>query len=59
MHYTIFSDSVAEIERASTDGPDPGQALARAVIELEGLLIGRGCSVTIRWTPAHKDMEGN
>lgn len=28
----------------------PGQAFARAIIELKELLIKRGCSVTIRWT---------
>ena len=42
-----------------TDRCGPGQALANAIIELEELLSRRGCSVTIRWTPAHKGVEGN
>ena len=42
-----------------SDRTGPGQALARAVIELERLLILRGCTVAIRWTPAHKGVEGN
>ena len=36
-----------------------GQALARVIVKLGGLLIERGCSVTIRWTPAHKGVEEN
>lgn len=56
---TIFSDSTAAIERACADQPRPGQALAKAIIELEGLLIERWCTVTIRWTSAPKAVEGN
>ena len=40
--YTIFSDSAVTIERVFTDRAGPGQALARAVIKLEGLLVERG-----------------
>ena len=56
--YTIFSDSTGAIEQVCADRAGPGQASARAVIELEGLLVEKGCSVTIRWTPAHKGVEG-
>ena len=55
MDYTSFSDSTPAIERAVTDRAGPGQALARAIIELEELLV----SVTTRWTPAYKGVEGN
>lgn len=58
-NYTIFSDSTAAIERATAGRAGPNQALARANIELEGLLIETGCSVTLRWAPAHKGVEGN
>ena len=42
MGYTIFSDSMAAIERVLTDRTGPIQTLARVVIELERLLIERG-----------------
>ena len=42
---------------AGRAGPD--QALARATIELEGELIEKGYSVTIRWNPAHREVKGN
>ena len=42
MDYTIFSDSMAAIERVLTDRAGPIQALTRAVIELERLLTERG-----------------
>lgn len=38
-------------------GCGPGQALAKP-IELEELLSRRGCSVTIRWNPAHEGVKG-
>lgn len=42
-----------------TDRSGPGLASAKAIIELEELLNRRGCSITIRWTPAHEGVEGN
>ena len=56
--YTIFSDSTAAINRVMMDQRGPGQALARTV-ELGDLLGRRGCSVTLRWTPAHKGVVRN
>ena len=56
VDYAIFSDSTAAIERATTDRVGPDQALARAIIKLEELLIRRGCSVTIRWPSAHEGL---
>ena len=57
--YTIFSESTAAIERVLAGRPGPGQALAKAVIEFERLLIESKCTATIRWTPAHKGVGGN
>ena len=56
--YTIPSDLTAAIERISTDRAGACQALARQIIELEGLVIEREYSTTWR-TPAHRGMEGN
>ena len=54
-----FSDSTASVERVLADRAGPSQAPVRVVIGLERLLIERGCTVTIRWTPAHRGVEGN
>lgn len=56
--HTISSNSIATINRA-TDRPGPGQALAMAIITTGEQLRTRGCSATIRWTPARKGIEGN
>ena len=40
------------------DRSGPREALAKAIVELERLLGGKGCSVTIRWAAAHKGVEG-
>ena len=58
-NYTIFSDPTTTIDRVCTDQPGSGHAPARTVIQLERIFIERGCAVTIRWTPAHKGVEGN
>ena len=42
--YTAFSDSVAALSRALTDRTGPGQAFARATIEISERLGARGCS---------------
>lgn len=57
--YTVFSDSTAAISRAQTGGIGPGQAFSRAIIEASERLKNRGCSVTLRWKPSHKGVEGN
>lgn len=48
--YTIFSDSMAAIERLRKDRPGPGQAIAKAIIDFEEAMRERRCSPTIRWT---------
>lgn len=57
--YTIFSDSTAALTRAMSDQVGPGQAFARASIEVAERLVARGYSVTLLWVPAHKGVEGN
>ena len=57
-NYTIFSNSTAAIERLRTDRPGPGQALAQTIRWLEGVSANE-CTLTIRWTPALKGVEGN
>ena len=46
--YTIFSDSTVAIEQVLTGRAGPGNALARAVVELERPLVERQFSITIR-----------
>ena len=57
--YTVFSDSTAAISGAQTDRAGPGQAFARSIIEIGERLAAHGCSVTLRWTPAHRGVEGS
>lgn len=56
---TVFSDSLAAIDRAVTDGTVPGQGFAAAVIVVGEQIPQQGNSVTIRWTSAHEGVEGN
>ena len=39
--------------------PGPGQDLAVRAIEVAEHTVQRGNSITIRWTPAHRGVEGN
>ena len=57
--YIVFSNSTAVIERVRTDRPGPGQVLVMAVIQFEEVMRERGCTLTIRWAPAHKGAGGN
>ena len=57
--HTIFSDSQAVVARIQHGGCGPAQALAIAVIDSAQELRQRGNSVTVRWTPAHRGVEGN
>lgn len=41
------------------DRTGPGQAFARAIIEAAERLETRGCSITLRWAPAHRGAEGH
>ena len=36
-----------------------GQEMAIQIIELAQRVVDQGNSITIRWTPAHKGVEGN
>lgn len=47
------------MRREATDRLDPGQVLARAIVTKGKRLQERGCSLTIRWTPAHKGIVDN
>lgn len=58
--HTVFLDSTAALSRAQTDRTGPGQALPRATIETrDSRLEARGCSIALRWSPAHRGVEGN
>ena len=57
--YVVFSDSQAAVARVQHDKTGPAQALAKAVIATVDGLVDRGNTLTIRWTPAHKGVEGN
>ena len=57
--YTIFTDSVAAMRRVIDDAPRPGQHMAVRAIDFAERIVQRGGSVTIRWIPAHRGVEGN
>ena len=57
--YTIFMDSTTAIVKIVSDAPEPGQETATQVIELARRVVDQGISITIRWTPAHRGVEGN
>ena len=52
-NFTVFSDSTAAFTRTMPDRIGPGQAFARAIIEVAERLQSRGCSITLRWVLAH------
>ena len=56
---TVYSDSAAAISRAQTDRAGPEQAFVRAIIEITEKLGACGGTFALRWTPAHKGVEGN
>ena len=45
--------------RIAGDAPGPGQEMAIRIIELAQRVIDQGNSITVRWTPAHREVEGN
>ena len=57
--YTVFPDSTAATNRIQTDRESPGQAFARAVIEVTERLGTRGNTVSLQWTLAHNGVERN
>ena len=59
VSYTTFTDSTAAMTRVTGDGPGPGQSTAIRIIDLAQRLVDRGNSITIKWTPAHRGVEGN
>ena len=57
--YTIFTDSMAAMKRITDDAPGPGQEMATRAIEIAERIVGQGNSIAIRWTSAHRGVEGN
>ena len=57
--YTIFSNSQAALSRTQHDRTGPGQALAIKAITTSRAIISRGCTIHLRWTPSHTDIQGN
>ena len=57
--YTVFTDSTAAMRRVVNDAPGPGREMAIHIIELARRIIDQGNSISIRWTPAHRGVEGN
>ena len=55
----FFSDPAAVLGRVASDRLGPGQRPAVAAIELCDSLMNRGNPFTVRWTPAHLEVEGN
>lgn len=54
-----YTDSTAAMRRIMGDAPGPGQHMALRAIEIAERIVQRGESVTVRWTPAHRGIEGN
>ena len=57
--FTVFTDSTAAVERVTSDAPGLGQEIEIGVIDLAQRLVDQGNRVTVRWTPAHRGVEGN
>lgn len=57
--YTIFTDSTAAMTRAASDASGPSQELAIRIIGFARQIVDQGNTITIRWTPAHVEAEGN
>lgn len=57
--YTIFTDSTAAMTRAASDAPGPGQETAIQITGLAQRVVGQENTIAIRWTPAHRGVEGN
>lgn len=55
----MFTDSQAATARVLSDAPGPGQDMAVTISDLRQRLINQGNIVTLRWTPAHREVEGN
>ena len=57
--FTPFTDSKAAMKRIMSDAPRLGQEIGIGAIGLAQRLIDQGNTVTHRWTPAHRGVEGN
>ena len=57
LHGVLRLDISAQ--QAQMDRAGPGKTFARAIVEIAERLEARRCSVTLRWTPAHRGVEGN
>ena len=56
--YTLFSDSPAAMRRIADDAPGPGQEIAVGAIRRTRRLEAQGNTITIRWAPLHREVEG-
>ena len=57
--YTIFTDSTAAMRRVMGDAPGPGQDMAIRAIDIAERIARMNYTVSIRWSPAHRGIEGN
>ena len=57
--FTLFTDSQAAMRRVASDAPGPGQEIAVEVLRFSRQLIAQGNTITIRWVPSHRGVEGN
>ena len=55
----IFTDSTAAMRRIANDAPGPSQEMAIHIIELARRIIDQGNTISVRWTPAHRGVDGN
>ena len=57
--YSIFTDSMAAMERLRNDLPGPGQRRAAFGIRLAQIVAARGSYVDIYWVVGHAGVECN
>ena len=58
-NYTVFTDSTAAMARLISDAPRPGQEIAIGIIDLAQAVVDQGNTITVRWTPAQRGVEGD
>lgn len=57
--FTLFTDSQAAMRRIADDAPGPGQEIAVEITKLAQRPTAQSNTITVRWAPVHRGVEGN